>query len=201
VALNRLSAETVSIRVASGGLNAAGIAGNSFVSVSSGRLEIGELAGTEHRIKVTSGRTRIGALEGAANIEISSGNLTVGKTRGRIDLDISSGSVHMEDFSGEGNFELTSGNLYLDMRELTGDLRFRLSSGGVDMNIPAGLSFNLDALTRSGTVQVNKRGAEALRISGNSSVLRPIGPAPETGAEVRTIYARTASGTVIINRR
>lgn len=202
VTLNRLSAGTVSIRVASGGLNAAGIGGNSYVSVSSGRLEIGELAGGEHRIKVSSGRTRIKALEGAAAVEISSGDLTVEKNRGRIDLDISSGSVRLGDFSGEGNFELSSGHLELDVRELTGDLRFRLSSGDVDMNIPAGLFFNLDAQTRSGTVQVNEGRAETLRVSGNSSVLRPIGPAPEAGSAVPpAIYARTASGKVIINRR
>jgi hypothetical protein len=201
VALNRLSAGTVSIRVSSGGLNAAGIGGNSFVSVSSGRLEIGELAGGEHRIKVSSGRTRIGVLEGAADIEISSGNIALEKFRGRIDLDISSGSVNMGDFSGEGSFELSSGNLNMDVRELDGDLRFRLSSGDVDMDVPAGLSFNLDALTKSGTVRVNEGGTEALRVSGNGSVLRPIGPAPESGAAVRTIYARTTSGKVIINRR
>jgi hypothetical protein len=69
------------------------------------------------------------------------------------------------------------------------------------MNIPWGLFFNLDATTNSGTVRVNERGAEALRVSGNSSVLRPLGPAPEPGAAVRTIYARTTSGKVIINRR
>jgi hypothetical protein len=204
VFLNRLSAETVSIRAASGGLSAAGIGGNSYVSVSSGKLDIGELAGTEHRIKVSSGRTRIGALEGAAGIEISSGNLELEKFRGRLALDVSSGSVRVGDFSGEGTFELSSGNLNLDVRELAGDLRFRLSSGDVDLAVPSGLFFHLDAVTRSGMVLVNEGGAEALRVTGNSSVLRPLGAAPESAAgsaEVRTIYARTSSGKVIINRR
>jgi hypothetical protein len=204
VLLNRLSGETVSIRVASGGLNVAGIEGYSFVSVSSGRLEINELAGPEHRIKVSSGRTRIGALEGNAKIEISSGSITVEKNRGRIDLDISSGSVMMENFSGEGNFELSSGNLDLDARELTGDLRFRLSSGDVDIQLPAELAFHLDAVTNSGVVRVNEGGVETLRVSGNSSVLRPIGPAPDPAAAspgIRTIYARTSSGNITINRR
>jgi DUF4097 and DUF4098 domain-containing protein YvlB len=201
VLLNRLSGETVSIRVSSGGLNVAAIGGNSFVSVSSGRLEIGELAGTEHRVKVSSGRTRIGDLEGNAAIEIRSGSIAVEKTRGRIDLTISSGSVTVGDFSGEGNFELSAGDLNLDVRELTGDLRFRLTSGSADMNIPVGLGFNLDAITNSGSVRVNEGGVEALRVSGNSTVLRPIGPVPDPAAEIRTIYARTNSGNITINRR
>jgi hypothetical protein len=201
VLLNRLSGETVSIRVASGRLSARGLGGNSFVSVSSGRLEIGELAGTEHRVKVSSGHTRIGLLEGDAGIEISSGIIALEKFRGRMTLDVSSGSARIGDFSGEGSFELSSGTLSLEVRELAGDLRFRLSSGEVDMSVPAGLAFNLDVLTKSGMVRVDERGTESLRVAGNSSVLRPIGPAPDSAAEPRTIYARTASGKVLINRR
>jgi hypothetical protein len=200
--LNRLSGGTLSIRVSSGSLEAAGLEGNSFVSVSSGRLELGELAGTEHRIKVSSGRARIGALEGTARIEVHSGDAAVGKNRGRLDLDISSGSARLGDFSGEGNFDLRSGNLDLDIRELAGDLRLRISSGNVNLTIPAEIFFNLDALTRSGTVRVYDGGTESLRVSGNGSMLRPIGPAPESAAPPpRTIYARTSSGNLRIHRR
>jgi hypothetical protein len=182
VLLRRLSGETVSIRVSSGGLDVATIGGNSFVSVSSGKLKFGELAGTEHRIKV------------------SSGNIAVEQARGRIDLAVASGSVVVGDFAGEGNFELSSGDLRLDIRELAGDLRFRLSSGDAELSIPAGLAFTLDAVTQSGSVRVTEGGAEALRVSGNSTVLRPIGGA--AGADgLRTIYARISSGKVAINRR
>jgi DUF4097 and DUF4098 domain-containing protein YvlB len=198
VALNRVSGGTLSIRVASGGFAAAGMGGNSFVSVSSGRLEIGELAGAEHRIKVSSGRIRVGLLEGAAAIEISSGTAALEKVRGRMALDVSSGSAYVGDFSGEGSFELSSGTLNLDVRELAGDLRFRLASGEVGVSIPAGISFNLDALTKSGMVRVDEGGTESLRVAGNSSVLRPVGPA---SAAAPTIYTRTASGRMIINRR
>ncbi|MDR1100381.1 MAG: DUF4097 domain-containing protein [Treponema sp.] len=202
VALNRLSAQTVSIRVSSGDMDISGIGGSSFVSVSSGKLRIGELAGAEHRIKVSSGHTMIGVLQGGAAIELSNGDMVFEKVRGRIELDVSSGSVNTGNFSGEGRFALSSGKLNMDVEELTGDLRFRLSSGGVDMNIPGELFFNLDAVIKSGQARVAGMDGEILQVSGNSTVLRPIGPAPEPGdSPALTIYARMASGNMTINRR
>jgi hypothetical protein len=44
-------------------------------------------------------------------------------------------------------------------------------------------------------VTVTENG-ETVQVSGNSTILRPFGPSPE-----RTIYARTTSGNVTINRR
>ncbi|MDR1900351.1 MAG: DUF4097 domain-containing protein [Treponema sp.] len=196
VLLNRLSAETVSVRVSSGDLDIKGMGGASFISVSSGKLQIGELTGGEHRIKSSSGRTRIGLLRGDSAVEISSGSIAVERALGRMEAHASSGSLTVEDFSGEGSFEMSSGNISLNIRELTGNLRFNLSSGTAEVNIPAGLAFNLDADIRSGKVLVNEDGGEALRVSGSSTALRPFGPSPE-----RTIYARATSGTVVINRR
>jgi hypothetical protein len=195
VYLNRLSGQTLSVRVSSGSLDIAGITGSLLASVSSGKLQIGDLAGPEHRIKLTSGRIRTGSVQGSSHIVVSSGTITLEKALGRMEADISSGSVLVDNFSGEGSFELSAGNLALDLAELSGDLRFRLSSGSVEMGLPRNLSFNLDAVTNSGTVQVDD-GGEPLRVSGNSTVLRPFGPAPE-----RTIFARISSGKLAIHRR
>jgi hypothetical protein len=195
VHLNRLSGETLSVRVSSGNLDVAGIAGSFFVSVSSGKLQIGDLTGPEHRIKVSSGQTRIGAMQGSAHIVINSGNIIIEKALGRMEADISSGTVSVGNFSGEGSFKINSGTLTLDAAELSGDLRFRLSSGNAELTFPRELSFNLDAITNSGKVQVDDDGAP-LRISGNSTVLRPFGPSPK-----RTIFVRTSSGNLIIYRR
>jgi hypothetical protein len=196
VFLKRVSGGSVSLHVSSGELDIGALGGNSFVSVSSGRLRIGEAAGAEFRVKLSSGRLRIGGLEGRGIFKISSGNMAVDRVRGRMEVEISSGGLELGDFSGEGVFELSAGNLKLDMRDLEGDLRFKLSSGAVDVNIPRALSFNLDAVTNSGTVRVHEGGEELLRVSGSSTVLRPLGPSPE-----RTIFARTSSGNLTINRR
>jgi DUF4097 and DUF4098 domain-containing protein YvlB len=196
VFLNRISGETVSVHVSSGELDIRNIAGNSFVSVSSGRLRIDGISGGEHRVKVSSGRLRIGALEGLSFVGISSGNVAIDRAQGKIEVDISSGSLDLTGFSGEGVFEMSSGNLRMDINELRGDMRFKVSSGSIDVFIPAALSFNLDALTRSGNVRVNEAGEQILKASGNSTILRPLGPSPE-----RTIFARVNSGNITIERR
>jgi DUF4097 and DUF4098 domain-containing protein YvlB len=196
VFLNRISGETVSIHVSSGDLNTGNITGNSFVSVSSGNLRIGGISGEEYHIKTSSGRLRIGALEGQGVVKISSGNVAIDRVQGTIEADISSGSLELADFSGQGDFEVSSGNLRIDARELRGDLRFKVSSGNIDMLVPAALSFNLDAVTHSGNVRVNEAGEQTLKVSGNSTILRPLGPSPE-----RTVFVRMGSGNLTIQRR
>jgi DUF4097 and DUF4098 domain-containing protein YvlB len=196
VFLNRISGETVSIHVSSGELDTREITGNSFVSVSSGKLRIGGISGGEHRVKVSSGRLWIGVLEGRNFVRISSGNIAVDRAQGRVEVDISSGSLDLADFSGEGDFEMSSGNMRVGIQELREDVRFKVSSGNIDLLIPADLSFNLDAVTKSGAVQVKEAGEQIFEVSGNSTVLRPLGPSPG-----QTIFARVSSGNFTIERR
>jgi DUF4097 and DUF4098 domain-containing protein YvlB len=163
------------IEISSGGIAIGRIEGNAAIEVQSGNIQIDELTGTSHRVKTSSGHTGID------------------KVQGRMDVHASSGSITLGGFSGEGSFELSSGDLSMDMRELTGDLRFTLSSGDVSVKLPGGTSFNLDAVMNGGRVMVYEGGTELIRVSGDSTVLRPVGASPE-----RTIYARTSSGTVKI---
>jgi hypothetical protein len=195
VLLNDVSGESVSVHVSSGEIDIGAVEGNSFVSVSSGRMRIDRVTGEENRVKASSGRLRIGALEGHGIFDISSGTIAVDQVRGQVDVDISSGGLELGEFSGGGTFEISAGNLKLDMRSLEEDLRFKLSSGAANVTIPKAIPFNLDAVTRSGTVLVNE-GGEQLKVSGNSTVLRPLGASPE-----RTIFAQTSSGNLTINRR
>jgi DUF4097 and DUF4098 domain-containing protein YvlB len=229
----RLSAETVSVRLASGSLDIEGIEGASFVSASSGRLRIGSLSGGEHRIKTASGRIRIGPVQGDSTIEISSGGLDIeglegnaaievhsGKleigelagishrirtssgqarieqVRGILDIDALSGSIDIGDFYGAGSVRASSGDIALNVRELTGDLRFTVSSGDIQASLPRTSAFTLDAVTNGGRVVVYDGGSELIRVSGHSTAFRPVGTSPE-----RTIYARTASGNVRIDVR
>lgn len=164
------------IEISSGGIVIEGIEGNAAMEIHAGTLQIAELAGVNHRIRTSSGRT------------------SIEKTRGAMDIHASAGSIHIGDFSGQGSFEMSSGDISLDMRELTGDLQFDISSGNITVKLPRGSAFNLDALTGGGRVLVNEGENELIRVSGNSTVLRPIGTSPE-----RTIYARATSGSVRID--
>ncbi|MDR2109722.1 MAG: DUF4097 domain-containing protein [Spirochaetaceae bacterium] len=165
------------IEVSSGSVAVETIEGNAAIEIQSGNIQIAGLTGTSHRLRSSSGRT------------------TIERARGRMDAHVSSGSINIGNFSGEGGFEISSGAITLDARELTGDLRFTVSAGDITVTVPREFPFNLDAVTNSGKVLVNETGRETARVSGNSTVLRPFGSSP-----VRTIYARTSSGSVIINR-
>jgi DUF4097 and DUF4098 domain-containing protein YvlB len=166
------------IEVSSGNIDITRIEGDSSIEIRSGSIEIADLSGTTHRLKA------------------SSGNTAIEKAQGSMDIRGTSGTITIRDFSGDGSFEMTSGNLNLEMLDLTGDLHFNITSGDIDLDIPRQIPFNLDAVTHSGGVRINENGKELLRVSGNSTVLRPIGSSPE-----RTIYVRSSSGAVKINRR
>jgi DUF4097 and DUF4098 domain-containing protein YvlB len=112
-----------------------------------------------------------------------------------MDIRVLSGSIRMGAFSGEGSFEISAGSIALDTQELTGDLRFAVSSGDITVRLPREYPFNLDAVANGGRVLINEAGRETARVSGNSAVLRPFGASP-----VRTIHIRTSSGSVVINR-
>jgi DUF4097 and DUF4098 domain-containing protein YvlB len=196
VFLKEVSGGTVSLHASSGEMELGAVSGDSFVSVSSGRLRLDRLSGGEAHIKVSSGRLWIGALEAQADLELTSGNVAVDRVRGGMEGRVSSGVMELKDFSGSGSFRVSSGVVRMDLGELPEDLRFRLSSGAVTLGVPRAVPFNLDAETNSGSVEVDEGGLEVLKVSGNSTVLRPLGADPE-----RTIFARISSGRLIINRR
>jgi hypothetical protein len=175
--LNHVAAETFSVRVSSGKLGIQRMEGNSLISVSSGKLQIDELTGDTHRIRVSSGR------------------LVITEARGQVEGRLSSGNVDMENFFGHGSFDISSGNINLGLWKPAGDMRFDVSSGNIHLTIPRKFSFNLDAVTNSGSVSVDDGPEGTVRVRGNSTVLRPFGPDPEV-----TLYARTTSGSIRITR-
>ncbi|MDR1108636.1 MAG: DUF4097 domain-containing protein [Spirochaetaceae bacterium] len=191
-----LSGQEHRLKVSSGDMRISALSGGSTLELSSGRVEIEGLTGNAD-MEIKSGSLRIAALTGAAHhFRIYSGRAVIANARGRMETEVTSGFFSIEDFSGEGNFGLSSGDIILAMEALTGDLRFRVSSGRVILNLPQRIPFNLDAITNSGRITVTEAGDEAAQVSGNSTILRPFGPAPE-----HTLYARTTSGNVTINRR
>ncbi|MDR2102869.1 MAG: DUF4097 domain-containing protein [Treponema sp.] len=193
--IDALSGEEHRVKVSSGRTRIDAIQGNSVIETSSGFITIGTLEGNA-AVEVNSGNFQLAELTGTSHrVTISSGRFVIEKTRGKMEGRVSSGSLAIGNFSGEGSFEMSSGNLNLDMEELLGDLRLSVSSGGINMTIPRDLSFNLDAVTKSGSISVDGDRENPIRVSGNSTVLRPIGPSP-----VQTIYARTNSGSVTIKR-
>jgi DUF4097 and DUF4098 domain-containing protein YvlB len=94
---------------------------------------------------------------------------------------------------GNGKSRVISGRLNITLEEISGDLSYTVTSGSINLDLPTGSSFNLDAETSSGSINVSDRDGE-IRIRNRSSVLRPIGSNPSY-----TLYARTTSGSISIN--
>jgi DUF4097 and DUF4098 domain-containing protein YvlB len=94
---------------------------------------------------------------------------------------------------GYGKSRVVSGRLNITLEEISGDISYTVSSGSINLDLPADSSFNLDAETSSGSINVSDRDG-AIHIRNRSSVLRPIGNNP-----LYTLYARTTSGSININ--
>jgi DUF4097 and DUF4098 domain-containing protein YvlB len=78
---------------------------------------------------------------------------------------------------------------------LDNNLDIRTSSGGIRMNVPAEMSFNLDARIASGRVLVKSPDNTEI-ISAKGTVRAGVGNAPAL-----TIAARTGSGGLTIQQR
>ena len=167
------------------------------VQVSSGSMSLPRVSAETVSLRVSSGNLDITDIGGKSFVSVSSGRLHIGGlSGGEHQIKLSSGRIRIGELEGAAAVEVSSGNIDMDIRELSGDLRFDVSSGGIELNMPPGLSFNLDAVTNSSNVRVTENGGEFLKVSGKSTVFRPIGPSPE-----RTIYVRISSGNLVINRR
>jgi DUF4097 and DUF4098 domain-containing protein YvlB len=193
--LGRLSAREIKLGSSSGSIQAGELRGNADISLSSGSLHIGTLAGEQHRIRSSSGAVRIDGIKGSADLELSSGSLRIGTLEGENHrIHSSSGKVTVESLSGTAEFTAASGGVSVRAERLTGDLRFNLKSGSLDLNLPREPGFFLDAETSSGGITIHSREGD-WTTRNRSSVLRPVGENPE-----HTLYIRVNSGHITINR-
>ncbi|MDR2482041.1 MAG: DUF4097 domain-containing protein [Treponema sp.] len=193
--LRRLSAREITLRSASGSIQADEISGSSEIVLSSGSLDIGKLSGERHRIRSSSGSVRIDEAEGSTDAELSSGGLRFGSLKGeRHRIRASSGTIHAGELGGAAEFTASSGGVRVDAARLSGDLSFDLRSGGLDLRLAGDTAFNLDAETSSGRIRVVSPEGE-YSTSDRSSVVRPFGANPQY-----TIYARVRSGYITIIR-
>ena len=104
--------------------------------------------------KTTSGAVEVHAVE-AGMIQLSSisGSVRLGCGRGVMELRSISGSVKVEEAYGQGGtFKSTSGSVRARFTELTGHVDASTISGGVRLDLPPNISFELDAKSTSGSI-------------------------------------------------
>jgi DUF4097 and DUF4098 domain-containing protein YvlB len=193
--LGTLRGESHRVRSSSGSVQLDQVSGNLDLEAASGRLTIGVLEGESHRVRSSSGSVRAERISGSLDLEAASGALDIGALEGeRHRLRSNSGSVTVKGLAGAAEFIVHSGGLWVEAARLSGDLSFDLRSGGLDLALPPGASFNLDAETSSGGIRVSS-GEEEYSARNRSVVVRPFGENPEY-----TVLVRANSGRVNISR-
>ena len=137
----------------------------------SGNITVGNI-GAEVRIRSGSGDLKINNVKGALDAETGSGNIRGRGVAGGISANTGSGEIEIEQVAsgsvrvsaGSGNVTLRgvngslkaetgSGNITVDGNP-AGDWRVGAGSGNIDLKIPSAASFNIDARTSSGALNV-----------------------------------------------
>jgi DUF4097 and DUF4098 domain-containing protein YvlB len=139
----------------------------------SGNITVGNI-GSEVRVRSGSGNLRINSVKGALDAETGSGNIRGQGIAGGISANTGSGEIEIEQVAsgsvrvsaGSGNVKLRgvngtlkaetgSGDITVDGNP-TGDWRVGAGSGNIDLKIPSSASFNIDARTSSGSLNVHR---------------------------------------------
>lgn len=156
----------------SGGISVNGIQLPVTAKTGSGNITV-ENIGAEARINSGSGGLNIHGVKGSLHAETGSGSIRGEGVAGEITATTGSGSVELEQVApGDARVETGSGSIKL--RGIKGGLRVSTGSGGIHaegeathdwhlgagsgsitLKLPPSSSFNLDARTSSGTLQVN----------------------------------------------
>ncbi len=129
-----------------------------------------------------------------ARISMVSGNVYIGElmTNHSV-IKVTSSDVRLDDFRGDVIVSAISGNLTMGTTDLTGDISAKLTSGDIELTMPASTSFGLKAVTTSGDIDchfpvtvVGKMGRNKIR--------------GMVGNEDKMLTLKTISGDIIMNK-
>lgn len=139
---------------------------NIYFSSSGGSLELGSIAG---------GRIRIETTQGTVNCEQADGMVTYTST---------SGNAKFQSVSGSGTYRAeNSGKLTVIYEKVTGDLSFFNKNDDVEIQLPSGLSFRFDAVTKNGSIHTDFQEDVP---AGKNSASGTVGKNPEVTVKVET---------------
>ena len=174
---SRLQVSSVSARV-----RADGEFGDCRFSTVSGDAEIESVTGNIKADSV-SGEITIDAMAGAAAVSTASGDARIGEVTGDVKFRAASGSLSVRRLQGTVNAETSSGDIAV-AAAVNGEISVQTSSGEVEVGIEEGTAARLDLRTHSGEVRNTLQSTDG----------------PVDGDETLTVYVRTASGDVSVQR-
>jgi len=123
-------------------------------SSGSGDLKINSIKGLLY-CDTGSGNIRADDIGGDVSANTGSGNVEIRQNAGgSVKAETGSGNIKLYGVKGALRVETGSGNIIVE-GEPTGDWRVGAGSGNIDLKIPSGASFNLDARTSSGSLNLH----------------------------------------------
>lgn len=142
-----LNSTEITLEASSGNITARDIKGILSLRCSSGNISLSGQNGNT-TLRASSGNLKVDEVNGDLEAHASSGNITIYEVDGDVEADCSSGNIKLRDIEGKLNVGTSSGNIRGDDILLTGDSRFKASSGNVTiglLNSEDDLSFDLDS--------------------------------------------------------
>lgn len=162
---------------------------------SSGDFKAANLTCEKFQATLSSGDIKLGVLEaGEFSFKLTSGDIGVEELRGSGGLTLTSGDVSINGLYGEGIFKTTSGDMKIDIREATGDVEVKVTSGDVLVNFDEGSAFLCDFSVTSGDITTDF-GSEGSGTYGGSFS----GSIGENPVNALKIY--TTSGDVLVTSK
>jgi len=142
-----LKSSEITLEASSGNITARNMKGILSLRCSSGNITLSDQNGSV-TLRASSGNLKIDEVDGDLEAHASSGNITIYEVLGNVEADCSSGNIRLRDIEGRLNVGSSSGNIRGEDILLTGDSRFKASSGNVTiglLNSEDDLSFDLDS--------------------------------------------------------
>jgi hypothetical protein len=183
---------TVESHAGSGSLTLKDIGARLRASTGSGSIRVDGVRGAL-QATTGSGSIRGTGIAGAITAKSSSGGIDIEQvSSGEVDVSSSSGTVRVRGIRGALQASTSSGRLIVD-GEVADDWRLSASSGSIRIHLPRSQGFDLDATTRSGSIDVDF----PVTAEGTTSRRSLRGSAQGGGP---LLHVRTSSGRISIGR-
>lgn len=137
----------------SGSIHAENIPGRVAASTGSGNVTVTRAGETKAR--TGSGSIEIAQIAGGVDANTGSGNVTVASATGAVHAEAGSGQVRIEGAKADVEAHSGSGGLTVDGTPKAAHWNLRSGSGGVNVTLPPGTAFEVDAHTGSGSISTS----------------------------------------------
>lgn len=178
-------ATSVTTTSESGETRVAGVAGPVVVRTQSGAIALARLDGNAE-VTTGSGAVDVDTVAGTLKVTTSSSGIAARSISGGFHVRTQSGSVEAT-MAGRGDVAVRTGSSSVRLRAVSGATSVETGSGRIEIWLAPGAAFSLDALTRSGGVDVR-----AVKVDGTIDKRHVVGAIGGGGAKM-TLATRSGS--------